>query len=300
MKKVSTLAAKQSRNISQPKLTIGLDLGDRNSWYCMVDEAGQIRVEQRVRTNAKALEEVFGALPRCRIALETGTHSPWIRRFGAVRAADAYQQGRRSLSAHAAGAGRTTHSGTVRHRLRSAALGTETGRARRKKREETSDHRDRTKAGRAAASLVGKRRGLPTLAQQQPGSIAGGGIKSKTFCERKRQSLKPSSGDCVNRLARVPLETSRTRGRQTDGSTGCNENAQHAPSETNRSLRVRMEAWRQRPLGGRKTLSNEKQWNLLDSDRPSHGRRFHSLTSAPFPASPASARAPGSLGVGGY
>jgi hypothetical protein len=32
MKKVSTAAAKQSRNISQQKLTIGLDLGDRNSW----------------------------------------------------------------------------------------------------------------------------------------------------------------------------------------------------------------------------------------------------------------------------
>src|SRR5208282_2580780 len=81
MKKVSTVAVKQSRNISQPKLTIGLDLGDRNSWYCMVDEAGQIRLEQRVRTNAKALQEVFGALPRCRIALETGTHSPWISRL---------------------------------------------------------------------------------------------------------------------------------------------------------------------------------------------------------------------------
>ena len=81
MKKVSTVAVKQSRNISQPKLTIGLDLGDRNSWYCMVDEAGQIRLEQRVRTNAKALQEVFGTLPRCRIALETGTHSPWISRL---------------------------------------------------------------------------------------------------------------------------------------------------------------------------------------------------------------------------
>ena len=31
MKKVSTVAAKQGRNISQQKLTIGLDLGDRNS-----------------------------------------------------------------------------------------------------------------------------------------------------------------------------------------------------------------------------------------------------------------------------
>jgi transposase len=81
MKKVSTVAVKESRNISQPKLTIGLDLGDRNSWYCMVDEAGQIRLEQRVRTNAKALQEVFGAMPRRRIALETGTHSPWISRL---------------------------------------------------------------------------------------------------------------------------------------------------------------------------------------------------------------------------
>ena len=81
MKKVSTAATKQSRNISQQKLTIGLDLGDRNSWYCVVDEAGQIRLEQRVRTSAKALQEVFGTMPRSRIALEIGTHSPWISRL---------------------------------------------------------------------------------------------------------------------------------------------------------------------------------------------------------------------------
>ena len=81
MKKVSTAAAKQSKNCSQQKLTIGLDLGDRNSWYCVVDEAGQIQLEQRVRTTAKALQEVFGTMPRSRIALEIGTHSPWISRM---------------------------------------------------------------------------------------------------------------------------------------------------------------------------------------------------------------------------
>ena len=81
MKKVSTAAAKQSKNFSQQKLTIGLDLGDRNSWYCVMDEAGQIRLEQRVRTTAKALQEVFGTMPRSRIALEIGTHSPWISRM---------------------------------------------------------------------------------------------------------------------------------------------------------------------------------------------------------------------------
>ncbi len=81
MKKVSTAANKQNRNFSQQRLTIGLDLGDRNSWYCVVDEAGQIQLEQRVRTTAKGLREVFGAMARSRIALEIGTHSPWISRL---------------------------------------------------------------------------------------------------------------------------------------------------------------------------------------------------------------------------
>ena len=81
MKKVSTVAAQPSRNISQQKLTIGLDLGDRNCCYCVMDEAGHIQLEQRVRTNAKALQEVFSAMPCSRMALEIGTHSPWVSRL---------------------------------------------------------------------------------------------------------------------------------------------------------------------------------------------------------------------------
>src|SRR5215831_17630207 len=81
MKKVSTAIAQPCRNISQPKRTIGLDLGDRNSWYCVLNEVGQIQLEQRVRTNASALREAFGTMPRSRVALETGTHSPWISRL---------------------------------------------------------------------------------------------------------------------------------------------------------------------------------------------------------------------------
>jgi transposase len=80
MKKVSTVAAKQSRNFSQQKLTIGLDLGDRSSWYSVLDEAGEIVLEQKVSTTPRALKEVFGGMPRCRIALETGMHSPWVSR----------------------------------------------------------------------------------------------------------------------------------------------------------------------------------------------------------------------------
>jgi len=81
MKKVSTAAVKTTKNVSQPKLTIGLDLGDRNSWYCVLDESGQIQLEQRIRTTATALREVFSEMPRSRVALEIGTHSPWISRL---------------------------------------------------------------------------------------------------------------------------------------------------------------------------------------------------------------------------
>src|SRR5258708_26329213 len=80
MKKVSTTAAKQIRNFSQQKLTIGLDLGDRSSWYCVLNEAGEVLLEQRLATTPKAMQEVFGGMPRCRIALETGMHSHWVSR----------------------------------------------------------------------------------------------------------------------------------------------------------------------------------------------------------------------------
>ena len=66
MKKISTRAAKQSRNFSEQKLTIGLDLGDRTSYYCVLDEAGQVVSEQRVATSAKALQAAFGGTPRSR------------------------------------------------------------------------------------------------------------------------------------------------------------------------------------------------------------------------------------------
>ncbi|HZD07319.1 MAG TPA: IS110 family transposase [Candidatus Limnocylindrales bacterium] len=81
MKKISTVAAKASRKISEQKLTVGLDLGDRSSWYCVLDEGGSVLLEQRLSTTPKALREVFGGMPRSRIALETGMHSPWVSRL---------------------------------------------------------------------------------------------------------------------------------------------------------------------------------------------------------------------------
>lgn len=62
-------------------LTIGLDLGDRSSFYCVPDESGEIVVERQVRTTSQTLMDVFAAMPRSRLALETGTHSPWVSRL---------------------------------------------------------------------------------------------------------------------------------------------------------------------------------------------------------------------------
>jgi Transposase len=81
MKKISTVAANKSRNISEEKLTVGMDLGDRSSCYCVLEGSGRIILEQRVSTTKKALGEVFGGMPRSRIALETGMHSPWVSRL---------------------------------------------------------------------------------------------------------------------------------------------------------------------------------------------------------------------------
>jgi transposase len=81
MKKVSTAAGETTKNFLDHKLTIGLDLGDRWSWYCVLNEAGEVVLEQRVATTPKAMTEVFGGMPRSRMALETGMHSPWVSRL---------------------------------------------------------------------------------------------------------------------------------------------------------------------------------------------------------------------------
>jgi len=79
MQKISTMRT-SGRKIFKGQLTIGLDLGDRSSSYCVLDEAGEIILEQKVPTTAEAVEQTFKRMPRSRIAMETGTHSPWVSR----------------------------------------------------------------------------------------------------------------------------------------------------------------------------------------------------------------------------
>src|ERR1700741_4608225 len=81
MKKTSTVRVNGKMIFKGHKLTIGLDLGDRWSFYCVMDEAGQVIVEQKLPTTPEAVKQTFGRIPRSLIALETGTHSPWVSRL---------------------------------------------------------------------------------------------------------------------------------------------------------------------------------------------------------------------------
>jgi transposase len=81
MTKLTTTMMQETLNKQDRRLTVGLDLGDRSSFYCVLDEAGDVLMEQRLSTTPKAIKEIFGAMPRSRIALETGTHSPWVSRL---------------------------------------------------------------------------------------------------------------------------------------------------------------------------------------------------------------------------
>ena len=67
------MAAKQ-------RLTVGIDLGDKASRYCILDEAGEMVSEDQVPTTKEGLDSLFAKMPASRIAIEVGTHSPWVSR----------------------------------------------------------------------------------------------------------------------------------------------------------------------------------------------------------------------------
>jgi transposase len=79
VKKISTVAKRGNEIFKEPKLTIGLDLGDRTSHYCILDERGEVMLEGRLPTTAKGIQQVFSRVPRSRMALETGTPEPTHR-----------------------------------------------------------------------------------------------------------------------------------------------------------------------------------------------------------------------------
>ena len=83
MKKNSTCdqSSKQRGKSCQGPSTMGMDLGDKSSRYCLLDSNGEVVEEGSVSTTKKAMTQRFGSMSGCRMALEVGTHSPWVSRL---------------------------------------------------------------------------------------------------------------------------------------------------------------------------------------------------------------------------
>jgi transposase len=64
-----------------PRMTAGLDIGDKYSYLCLLDsESGEVIEEGRLRTTPEAFRRRFASESSLRIAIEAGTHSPWASR----------------------------------------------------------------------------------------------------------------------------------------------------------------------------------------------------------------------------
>lgn len=59
---------------------IGIDVSDKHSQICVLDETGEIVEETRLPTTPRAFERRFRGRERARIAIEVGLHSPWMSR----------------------------------------------------------------------------------------------------------------------------------------------------------------------------------------------------------------------------
>jgi hypothetical protein len=59
-----------------------LDIGDRYSYLCLIDTlSGEVIEEGRPPTTPETSRRRFSSEQHLRIALETGTRSPWVGRF---------------------------------------------------------------------------------------------------------------------------------------------------------------------------------------------------------------------------
>jgi transposase len=64
-----------------PRLTIGLDTGDRSSCWCALGADAEVIARGEVITERQPLGLFFGRIPASLVALEVGSHSPWISRL---------------------------------------------------------------------------------------------------------------------------------------------------------------------------------------------------------------------------
>jgi transposase len=66
------------RSTCVPEFVMGLDLGDKYCYDCVLDHAAEAVDVGRVKTNLAGLARLSRAYPSARVVMEVGTHSAWI------------------------------------------------------------------------------------------------------------------------------------------------------------------------------------------------------------------------------
>lgn len=69
------------QNIKQVQIVIGVDLGDKKHAICVLGNDGVILKEYSILNHKEPLQQLAKDYPGARVAMETGTHSPWISRL---------------------------------------------------------------------------------------------------------------------------------------------------------------------------------------------------------------------------
>jgi len=62
-------------------VTIGMDLGDKNNAICILDSLGKVVEQTTVANTSDKLTHFFAKYKGVTVAIEAGTHSPWISRL---------------------------------------------------------------------------------------------------------------------------------------------------------------------------------------------------------------------------
>ena len=73
--------SKVQKVTNKPSRTVGIDLGDRCSSYCILNHEGEVVETGRMKTQDSAFQQHFEGEEGMRMAMECGTHSPWISRL---------------------------------------------------------------------------------------------------------------------------------------------------------------------------------------------------------------------------
>jgi transposase len=72
----------ETRSAARPNLnglTVGVDLGDQWSSYCILDLSGETLAEGQFATRREEIREFFQGLAISRVVIEVGTHSAWVQ-----------------------------------------------------------------------------------------------------------------------------------------------------------------------------------------------------------------------------